>query len=78
MAAKPTGTKPSEESDPSLCPEWQAEQVDRLLGFEILTRALSACYQPVSPERLGDKLGVGKGFSNRIIVDVKRRYSYGK
>lgn len=78
MAAKPTGTKPSEESDLSLCPEWQAEQMDRLLGFEILTRALAGCYQPVPPELLADKVGAGKGFSNRIIVDVKRRYSYGK
>ena len=52
--------------------------MDRLLGFEILTRALAGCYQPVPPELLADKVGAGKGFSNRIIVDVKRRYSYGK
>lgn len=78
MAAKPTGTKPLGESEPSLCPEWQAEQMDRLLGFEILTRALAGCYQPMAPELLADKVGAGKGFSNRIILDVKRRYSHGK
>jgi hypothetical protein len=61
------------ESDITLNPEWQAEQMDRLLGFEILTRALQARYHPVPPELLADKVGANKGFANNIIVKIQRR-----
>ena len=60
------------ESDITLNPEWQAEQMDRLLGFEILTRALTARYHPIPPELLADKVGANKGLTNSIIVKIQR------
>jgi hypothetical protein len=69
----PTDTKHSVGVDPTLDPVWQAEQMDRLLGFEILTRVLSASYQPVAPELLADKVGANKSFSNKIIVGLQRK-----
>lgn len=59
--------------DPTLDPEWQAEQMDRLLGFEILTRTLRACYQPLEPEVLADKIGANKGFTFKLLQNVKSR-----
>jgi hypothetical protein len=61
------------ESDPTLNPEWQAEQMDRLLGFEILTRTLHATYQPLEPELLADKIGANKGYPFKILQNIKRR-----
>ena len=60
-------------SDPTLDPEWQAEQMDRLLGFEILTRTLNATYQPLDPELLADKIGANKGFPFKVLQNIKRR-----
>jgi hypothetical protein len=70
---KHTDTKLLAGVDPTLNPAWQAEQMDRLLGFEILTRTLSACYQPMAPELLADKVGANKSFSNKIIVGLQRK-----
>lgn len=70
---KLTDTKLSAGVDPTLNPAWQAEQMDRLLGFEILTRTLNACYQPMAPELLADKVGANKSFSNKIIVGLQRK-----
>lgn len=60
-------------SDITLDPEWQAEQADRLLGFEILSRACTATYQPIDPVLLSDKIGATKGFSFKIIKNLSRR-----
>jgi len=60
-------------SDLTLDPEWQAEQMDRLLGFEILTRTLNAHYQPLEPEILADKIGANKGFTFKLLQNVKSR-----
>jgi len=67
-------TRPLEGADPTLDFKWQAEHMDRLLGFEILTRTLNACYQPVSPGRLADKVGANKSFSNKIIIGLQRKF----
>jgi hypothetical protein len=61
------------EIDITLDPEWQAEQMDRLLGFEILTRTLRAQYQPIPPEVLADKIGMDKGFTHQIIKQLQRK-----
>ena len=61
------------ESDITLSPEWQAEQMDRLLGFEILTRTLTAQYQPINPELLADKIGAHKGVAYTIVQNLQRK-----
>lgn len=50
---------------------WRDEQVDRLLGFEILHRTLRAKYQPIEPAILADKIGLDKGTEFRIIKQIK-------
>lgn len=72
MVEPPIGMK-SSESDITLDPQWQAEQMDRLLGFEILTRSLNAQYQPISPELLSDKIGAHKGFAYTIVQNLQRK-----
>ena len=61
------------QSDITLDPEWQAEQMDRLLGFEILSRVCTATYQPIDPELLADKIGANKGLSFKILKNLSRR-----
>ena len=65
--------KHSGSSDITLDPDWQAEQMDRLLGFEILQRACTATYQPIDPELLADKIGASKGLSFKIVKNLSRR-----
>ncbi len=52
--------------------EWQEEQIDRLLGFEILSRSLRAQYQPIDPAILADKIGLDKGTAFRIVQQIKQ------
>ena len=54
--------------------DWQGEQIDRLLGFEILTRTLRAQYQPIDPAHLADKVGLDKGSAFRIVQQIQRNY----
>jgi len=61
------------DGDITLSPAWQAEQMDRLLGFEILTRTLTAQYQPISPELLADKIGAHKGVAYTIVQNLQRK-----
>lgn len=61
------------EPDITLDPGWQADQMDRLLGFEILTRTLSARYQPLEPEELADKVGSHKGLAHLIVQSVQQK-----
>ncbi len=63
------------EGDITLNPVWQAEQMDRLLGFEILTRTLTAQYQPISPELLADKIGAHKGLAFTIVQNLQRKFN---
>jgi hypothetical protein len=58
-------------NDPTLNPVWEAEQVDRLLGFEVLRRAVDARYQPVNPVELADRVAVDKGYPHRIIEKLR-------
>jgi hypothetical protein len=60
-------------NDKSLDPEWQAEQTDRLLGFEILTRTLTARYQPISPQDLSEKIAANKNYSYSILQSIRRK-----
>ncbi len=60
------------EPDITTDPTWLEEQADRLLGFEILHRTLSATYQPMPPELLADKIGADKGYSFKVIKGIYR------
>lgn len=60
------------ESDITLDSKWQDEQVDRLLGFEILQRMLHAEYQPIEAAVLADKVAIDKGAAYRIIRSIEQ------
>lgn len=59
----------------TLDPAWIDDQMDRFLGFEILTRTLSARYQPIEPESLADKIGADKGITHKVIKHLKRTFT---
>lgn len=62
-------------NDITLDPAWREEQVDRLLGFEILQNALNARYAPVEPARLADKISADKGIAYRILQSIKTNHA---
>ncbi len=64
-------------TDITLDPAWLQDQADRLLGFEILSNALHARYQPIDPERLADKIGADKGYSFMVVKNIKRALANG-
>lgn len=58
--------------DPTMDRAWQEEQTDRLLGHEILSRALRAEFQPMDAERLSDKIGLDKGVAFRVVQSIQK------
>lgn len=64
--------------EPTLNREWCAEQTDRLLGFELLTRVLTANHQPIEPGQLADKVALDKGISHRIIKGIQCKLTTSK
>jgi len=64
----------SEIDDITIDPEWQAEQVDRLLGFELLQQAIHARYQPIDAAHLADKVALDKGMAYRIVQSIQRNF----
>lgn len=60
-------------ADPSTDPTWLGQQMDRLLGFEVLTRTLRAQYQEMKPEVLADKIGAHKGIAYSITESIKAK-----
>jgi hypothetical protein len=71
MEAQPFDMNRCLDGDITTSRVWQEEQVDRLLGFEILTRTLRAKYQPIDPAILADKIGLDKGTAFRIVQQIK-------
>ena len=59
------------EDDPTSNREWLDEQVDRLLGFEILHRTIHAQYQPLEATVLSDKTGLDRNAAKRIINNLR-------
>jgi len=55
-------------------PEWLDEQIDRLIGFEVLHKALSADPTPIPPSLLADKIGCYKGFSHNVLTKIAQRH----
>tara|TARA_Y100000361_G_scaffold32642_1_gene27351 strand:- start:23 stop:208 length:186 start_codon:yes stop_codon:yes gene_type:complete len=57
-----------------LDPHWILEQVDRLLAWEILTRALTfRMHEELLPQDLCDRIGVHKGFVYEIIKSARKQ-----
>jgi len=54
-------------------PAWKDEQMDRLLGFEILKKICMADPDPIPPALLADKIGLNKGFSYVMIESISRK-----
>lgn len=59
-------------------PVWMAEQVDRLLGFEVLTKLVTSDPRPIPPGSLADKIGVYKGYSHTILSEIRTRQLNGQ
>ena len=55
------------ERDPTLDPKWLGENLDRMLGYEILQRSIRAEYQEMNPVQLEDAVGADYGLYTRII-----------
>lgn len=60
-------------ADPSTDPVWLGQQMDRLLGYEILIRTCRAQYQEMKPEVLADKIGAHKGIAYSITESIKAK-----
>ena len=69
----PTDTPPSDTKE-TLDPAWRGQHTDRLLAFEILSRSLRACYHPIDPEKLGEKIGQDKGAVHQIVTKLRSHY----
>lgn len=52
---------------------WIGEQMDRLLGFEMLTKALSGNPSPMPPSILADKIGTHKCYPHSVLMDIIRK-----
>lgn len=70
LARSPIAMQNSED-DPTSNREWLDEQVDRLLGFEILHRTIHAQYQPLEATALSDKTGLDRNAAKRIINNLR-------
>lgn len=57
--------------DPTSNREWLNEQIDRLLGFEILHRTVHAQYQPLEATALSDKTGLDRNAAKRIVNNLR-------
>lgn len=64
---------PLQDKDITLDPEWQAQNLDRLLAFEILNRTIQAKYQEMDPQVLADKVGMDKGFAYKMLRHISKR-----
>lgn len=65
------------DDDPCSDPQWIQDQQDRLLGYEILMKAITADPTPMSPGEMSDRIGLNKGFSYGVLTDVVKRMNHG-
>lgn len=57
--------------DPTLDPKWINENLDRMLGYEILQRSIRAEYHEMNPVQLEDAVGADYGLYARIIKKIR-------
>ena len=60
--------------DITLNPKWKEKQMDRLLGFEILTRTIQANYAPLGDCELFDKTGVHTKVAHNVITTIRNHF----
>lgn len=51
---------------------WMDEQVDRLLGFELLKKACIGDPEPISNDLLADKIGVHKNYQFYLMKKIAK------
>jgi hypothetical protein len=61
-------------SDITTDPVWVNEQIDRLLGWELLRRELMCDVTPVETMELCDSIGVNKGYVHTVLQSVKPKF----
>lgn len=54
-------------------PDWLKAQQDRLMGYEILMRTLTADPTPMTPGQMSDCIGLNKGCSWNLLREVQER-----
>lgn len=54
-------------------PRWINEQIDRLLGWEVLQREFMGASEPMEILHLCDSIGVNKGFVNTTLVSIRQK-----
>jgi hypothetical protein len=57
---------------------WQNEQIDRLLAWETLQRAVKSAVtgqppEPVDATELCDSIGVNKGYAHNVLLTVREK-----
>lgn len=52
-------------------PEWEEQQSNRLLGYEILRRSLDGRTLEIEPGHLGEIAAMDKGVTFRILQRIK-------
>jgi hypothetical protein len=62
------------QQDLTLDPDFINNQIDRLLGWEILQRYCNNQENlPIKPLDLCDKIGVNKGYVHQVIITVRKK-----
>jgi len=52
---------------------WIGEQVDRVLGWEILKKNINRDFRPTKPKDLCDKIGVCDQYVYQVVQSVKKK-----
>jgi hypothetical protein len=60
-------------NDPTIDRKWQFEQMDRLLGWELLQNALGRGKGEISERVLAERLAMPPAFWHVMILALKRR-----
>ena len=61
-------------SDTTTDEKWYNEQIDRLLGWELLRRELTCNVTPVEITELCDSIGVNRNYVNKVLMTVKPKF----
>ena len=63
----------AEDDDITLNEEWIQEQVDRILAWEIMTRALTLDTREIPAEKLCDMIGMPKNYVFEVIKKASKK-----
>lgn len=68
-----TGSSDPNPSDLTLDPEFLNEQIDRLLGWEMLLRECLGEKEPIQAQDLCDRIGVNKNYVHWVLEEIRNR-----